>query len=338
MFNTEAASGYIKGNINYTQESQKTQLFAAGLTSIPGNANEDTHTIYCQDDHSAAFGVFDGHGGPFASKLSSTSFCSMSLEYVDTMLRYFEGQSLEDDTIDSLFCESIRQTSEEIDREVKRQGKSGTTCNSVFLKTLSDGRLRVYCANTGDSRSVLFRRTESIFMSEDHNLSLPREIHRIIHKKEAKWYPLPGDPKKFTWNEEQCPRRNLSTGEKLQLEQLLSMAEPIQMYPSEDKMNAAREVVSKLKKQSIKDFTDACWDVYWDVSDTCEEDFNDSSRGSIFLNPALSNSMDDLDVTIHNTPMAALTGHSHHRGAVVEVQTNCNFASVFQGNLDILQR
>ena len=207
----------------------------------------------------------------------------------------------------------------------------------MFLKVLGNGQLRVFCANIGDSRCVLLRKSEAIYMTEDHNLSLPREIDRIINRKEAKWYTLPGDPQKLSWNTERTSR-SPSQVEKLPLEKVLSMTQLLQIYPPEDRLDAARQVVCQIRAVSMKAFKDSWMDVYWDVSDICEDDSNDSSRGSIFLNPALSQSMDDLDATIHNTPLAALTAHSHHRGAVMQVEAGYNLSSPTWNNVDILHR
>ena len=107
---------------------------------------------------------------------------------------FTDNTTLEVETYDAFLCESVRQEAAAISDEMQQQGNSGTTCNALFIKVIGENSIRLYCANVGDSRSLLIRDDSILYLSEDHVLSLPRELKRIKQRKVAKWFPLPADP------------------------------------------------------------------------------------------------------------------------------------------------
>ena len=59
--------------------------------------------------------------------------------------------------LDAALAEAVRQSCQEMDENIRASDKSGTCATSVFLLfDPATGATRVYCANIGDSRTVLF--------------------------------------------------------------------------------------------------------------------------------------------------------------------------------------
>lgn len=59
--------------------------------------------------------------------------------------------------LDAVLAESVRLSCQEMDENIRASDKSGTCATSVFLLLdPASGATRVYCANVGDSRTVLF--------------------------------------------------------------------------------------------------------------------------------------------------------------------------------------
>lgn len=344
---TTKTEGLIDERVKYRSEYFQTKKFEYGLTCIPGRANEDTYSIYVHDETSAAFGVYDGHGGLFGSTLCSNSFCKTTLENVEKYCTLFEahgGEKIEcdSDNFDALFCESVRNSTDDISKEIKRQGKTGTTNVSLFVKSISNGRTKIFCSNTGDSRCVMLRNHQQLFMSEDHNLSLPREIDRIIMKRPVEWYPLPGDPRLLSWNMKQDQRDPID-GESVSWGTMQIQAESIECYPSKDRLLRASAVVAMLELdedqgKSINISTATSNLKRAAKTDTQKESGNilmsyinsmmASSNLAFFPSTA---STDGLDDTIHNIPSAMLTDHAHHKDLILKVHGEGDLVSTAGG-------
>lgn len=173
-----------------------------GVANIRGNANEDKFCLsVTKDDTLVAFGVFDGHGGSLGSTLCSQVFCQGVFSTFDQSICMLSSDAenfdkIGDDLHDALLCESIRRTSEMICQHIKDVDTSGTTCTTLFVRKLSNGTLRVYCSNTGDSRAVWFKPNyhDVICLSNDHTLKSPKEVERIRDKRLPYFSSLPLDP------------------------------------------------------------------------------------------------------------------------------------------------
>jgi serine/threonine protein phosphatase PrpC len=119
----------------------------------------------------AAFGVFDGHGGSEVAQLS--------VELLPRILgaaltKYSEPQN------------ALREAFLQLDQEIRRSkggalhGFDGTGCTAnVVVALRRAGRLRLFCANCGDSRAVLSRAGVAVELSQDHRPQDAGEKRRI---------------------------------------------------------------------------------------------------------------------------------------------------------------
>lgn len=145
---------------------------------------EDVHT-YVKNFASRLdwgyFAIFDGHAGTQASK-----WCGSNLHQI------VEHKILDDETKD--VRDVLNDAFLEIDQEInnKLDGNSGCTAAVCVLRwelpdnisnldevTLSQHRRKLYTANVGDSRIVLFRKDTSIRLTYDHKASDPLEMQRV---------------------------------------------------------------------------------------------------------------------------------------------------------------
>ena len=214
----------------------KNHWFNCGTSSVVGKADEDSFANYLHNDNNAAFGVFDGHGGKHASSICSKSFCTTVLETADKMNAKETLDPDDRDANDAILCESARLASDKIDREIKRQGKSGTTATTVFARLEYSGRIRLWCVNIGDSRSILVCGGEVYFLSEDHNLELQREVDRIVHQKLPTWHPLPKEPLRLSTIKSMHDRLDDSL-------HLDTVVIPTNIYPNAQRCEIARELI-----------------------------------------------------------------------------------------------
>jgi len=119
----------------------------------------------------AAFGVFDGHGGAEVAQLA-TELVPRIL--ASCLARYSEPQK------------AIREAFIQLDQEIRRSAGAalqgfdtvGSTANLVIALRRA-GRLRLFCANCGDSRAVLSRGGVAVELSQDHKPQDPAEKRRI---------------------------------------------------------------------------------------------------------------------------------------------------------------
>ncbi|CAR25622.1 hypothetical protein ZYGR_0A01870 [Zygosaccharomyces rouxii] len=144
---------------------------------------EDVHT-YVKNFASRLdwgyFAVFDGHAGSQASK-----WCGSHLHHV------VEQKLLEDETRD--VREVLNESFVSVDRQIntKLSGNSGCTAAVCILRwevpddvdnqtaDFSQHTRKLYTANVGDSRIVLFRKGRSVRLTYDHKASDILEMQRI---------------------------------------------------------------------------------------------------------------------------------------------------------------
>lgn len=144
---------------------------------------EDVHT-YVKNFASRLdwgyFAVFDGHAGSQASK-----WCGSHLHTV------VEQKLLEDETRD--VREVLNESFVSVDRQIntKLSGNSGCTAAVCILRwelpddvdnqtsDFSQHTRKLYTANVGDSRIVLFRNGKSIRLTYDHKASDLLEMQRV---------------------------------------------------------------------------------------------------------------------------------------------------------------
>ena len=151
---------------------------------------EDSHIAELDlGDGNALFGVFDGHGGPEVAKFVRVHFTKnlissaaykrkdykKSLEdtfmKMDRLLLSDKGKKelrtyMEDDNGDQAgYADYLRSA----------ESQAGCTATVVLLTGNE-----IYCANAGDSRSVMCEKNNAIELSYDHKPDLPEERGRII--------------------------------------------------------------------------------------------------------------------------------------------------------------
>lgn len=119
----------------------------------------------------SAFGVFDGHGGAEVAQLATELLPRM---LAASLVKYSEPQT------------AIRESFLQFDHEIRRlpgaamQGFDTVGCTAnVVLALRRAGRLRLFCANCGDSRAVLSRGGVAVELSQDHHPQDPTEKRRI---------------------------------------------------------------------------------------------------------------------------------------------------------------
>jgi len=111
-------------------------------------------------------GVFDGHGGEEVSKFAAENF-----------EKIFMAQ-LKAASSPGNIAEVLINTFMVLDKQVEgydfSDSQGCTACVVLITET------KIYCANSGDSRSILVRgKAGAIALSKDHKPSLPQELQRI---------------------------------------------------------------------------------------------------------------------------------------------------------------
>lgn len=119
----------------------------------------------------AVLGVFDGHGGSQVAQLATELLPEI---LTDCLTRYVEPVT------------AIRECFLQLDEEIRRSREAallgfdsiGCTAN-VIVVIRRASRLRLFCANSGDSRAVLSRAGVALELSQDHKPHDPKEKRRI---------------------------------------------------------------------------------------------------------------------------------------------------------------
>jgi len=138
---------------------------------------EDTHTIvdnFNDEKTSGFFAVYDGHGGKTAA-----TFCQENFHKIlaDELSQLKPEEKDQDDVIKDVFLRTYARTDAAMKDTVPSAGACAATC---LIRTKSDGKRMLYCANAGDSRAVLCRDGKSISLTIDHKATNPSEIERVV--------------------------------------------------------------------------------------------------------------------------------------------------------------
>lgn len=183
--------GLDSNNSDYVDSSSTTNPDVTYRVGVAENKNskfrksmEDVHT-YVKNFASRLdwgyFAIFDGHAGIQASK-----WCGSHLHTI------VEQKIMEDETRDvrDVLNDSFITIDKQINSDL--QGNSGCTAAVCVLRwelpdNLSKGEVanlqqykrRLYTANVGDSRIVLFRKDGSIRLTYDHKASDILEMQRV---------------------------------------------------------------------------------------------------------------------------------------------------------------
>lgn len=136
---------------------------------------EDFHKIidsFCNDHSKGFFSIYDGHGG------------TECIKYIKDRLPEIFSKFLYDTNfnVEKSFIYSFQR----IDDEIKCFSETenvGCTATVVFIfkeyDTIHGNRRVLYCANVGDSKSVLIRNGEIEVLTTEHKCSNDKELERI---------------------------------------------------------------------------------------------------------------------------------------------------------------
>jgi len=143
-------------------------LLFAGFATEKGNNNynEDRYTLLKslpEDPSSAFFAIYDGHGGDKAS-----TYCA---KHIHTNVVNHSSYA---NNKPQALIEGFKEADKSFLRKLE---DSGSTANAVLID-LSNKKL--FCANTGDSRSVLSCKKKAVALSEDHKPGSSSEKKRIV--------------------------------------------------------------------------------------------------------------------------------------------------------------
>lgn len=145
--------------------------FAVGNCQGWRVTQEDAHMAHPKfvPDHTALFGIFDGHGGSEVAKWVATKFP----DYLKANLKYKQGH----------IERGIQETFMELDQTLDRKLAMEMGSTGVVLLLSND---IYYCANVGDSRCVVARSNnpdgQDVFaleLSQDHKPTSEQEKSRI---------------------------------------------------------------------------------------------------------------------------------------------------------------
>lgn len=159
---------------------EETILTLCGAYQIERRSSEDIYMI-CKVGSFNYYAVFDGHGGPHKLHQSTAGYrkhvALYSAENLHIILnKYF---SVIDLNSEDLVCEAIRQAFMDLDIEMYTQNLPfGTTCTCLLIDY---ERNKIYQANLGDSRSILFSGNDIISVTSDHDPMNKIEKSRILN-------------------------------------------------------------------------------------------------------------------------------------------------------------
>eukprot|EP01041_Mallomonas_annulata_P013836 gene13836-29431_t len=165
-----------------------------GLSQIPHAKDEDRYAIDSPSQLAdgttiSSLGVFDGHGGSYASSACANTLNRRIISHYNMKI---DNDS--EEFSETILCEAIKEATTKIDAEVKDFSVAGTTAVTIYVIPECDGIHRVICQWVGDSRCVMFQncretgKPRSVMMSQDHKPTLLRERMRI--QKQWKVIPL----------------------------------------------------------------------------------------------------------------------------------------------------
>ena len=127
-----------------------------------------------EDTNKSMFCLFDGHGGIQVAKYLSKYF-------VDYFNRYLEKYPNEN--TENLFKKIFKKIDSDIKKYVSESNEIGSTGTIIYITKEYDPKIgmkkMLYCANVGDSRSVLFTNNNCKRITYEHKCSDTFEDERI---------------------------------------------------------------------------------------------------------------------------------------------------------------
>lgn len=142
----------------------------AGWASLKGKRPQQEDVVYCSFDKSASgqevgcFGVFDGHGGPCASRFVADNLFPKLLEQENFDKNLFVA-------VESAY---LATDQEYVERDSATKYDDGTTAVTAVLV----GK-RLVTAHVGDTRAVLCERGTAVPLTDDHKPDRVDEQCRI---------------------------------------------------------------------------------------------------------------------------------------------------------------
>ncbi|CCE61182.1 hypothetical protein TPHA_0A00970 [Tetrapisispora phaffii CBS 4417] len=129
-------------------------------------------------DHIAFYSIFDGHGGSNVSKFCGEKVVSilLGLPSFTENINNDSRKSFSDILVELYLNADI----ELLKDPVLKNDHSGCTATSILV---SDLQKKIYCANSGDSRTVLSTDAAAKALSYDHKPTLASERSRIVAAK-----------------------------------------------------------------------------------------------------------------------------------------------------------
>eukprot|EP00930_Biecheleria_cincta_P098282 TRINITY_DN89955_c0_g1_i1.p1 TRINITY_DN89955_c0_g1~~TRINITY_DN89955_c0_g1_i1.p1 ORF type:complete len:460 (-),score=59.72 TRINITY_DN89955_c0_g1_i1:219-1598(-) len=151
----------------------KLEFFTAGLQGLRPYMEDRTLVVPSVQGHQGVslFAVFDGHGGAGVAELATKMLPELISE---TLSRC----KLPEAALRECFAQldkSLLNIHASADQDFHRVGSTANVCLIISRA----GRMRVFCANCGDSRAVLSRAGVAIDLSKDHAPQNPGEERRI---------------------------------------------------------------------------------------------------------------------------------------------------------------
>lgn len=156
------------------------------VCSMRGNRSymEDEHIVIDLGEDYYMIAVFDGHGedkGAIANFLKE-NLCDIFIRN-KYWIQYKSDENVNQSTRRTLIIEALRTTFMDADRMILKKcsgyKETGSTCTLVLITPIE-----FYCANCGDSRSVLINKIENSLITEDlstdHKPYDEDELERII--------------------------------------------------------------------------------------------------------------------------------------------------------------
>ena len=150
-------SGLVK-NYGYSQDHGERNYMEDQGKSIENFNRDPNQILFC---------LFDGHGGGEVSEFLKNNFA----EYMKKMLPFIN------------YARDFANLFKLLDEKIKSLNlpETGSTANIVFIERINEKRY-LYCANIGDTRSVLVRKNRTTRLSYDDRVYDTKERERIIKK------------------------------------------------------------------------------------------------------------------------------------------------------------
>ncbi|KAL9651851.1 hypothetical protein ABK040_000198 [Willaertia magna] len=152
------------------------------ITDLPRNIPQPISTCMEKDGvHLSFFAVFDGHSGDTCAEYLSKNLFRFVLQQEAEHNTNVTSWSLLNS--DQIIQQGFMRTDLEFEKFCAGVDDSGSTATTLITKRLSEDKLEIICANTGDSRTVLHYKGNTEPLSYDHKPHLNNEKSRILKAK-----------------------------------------------------------------------------------------------------------------------------------------------------------